>query len=113
MHLNELLADLLSASTGVSSMNEAITSRFAEHAKFNGYIFTSGFGVETALGISMYWAFKVITNIKETAISMQLSGEVCLGLFKACWIFQKLREDPRAQQMPEELQTIMVIVSTV
>lgn len=113
MHLNELLADLLSTSTGVSSMNEAITSRFAEHAEFNGYIFTTGFGVEIALGISMYWTFKAIANIEETAISKQLSAEACLCLFKACWIFQKFREDSRAQHMPKELQEIMVMVSTV
>lgn len=110
MHLDELLADLLSTSTGVSSMNEEITSRFAEHA---GYGFTTGFGVEIALGISMYWTFKATANIKETAISKQLSAEVCLCLFKACWIFQKFREDSRAQHMPKELQEIMVMVSTV
>lgn len=112
MHLDELLSDFLST-TGVDSMNDAITARFAEHDEFNGCVFTTGFGVEVALGISMYWTFKTITNIKETAISKQLSGEVCFGLFKACWIFQKFREDPRVQQMPRELQEIMVIVSTV
>lgn len=112
MHLNELLSEFLST-TGVNSMNEAITTRFAEHDGFNGGVFTTGFGVEITLGVSMYWTFKAITNIKETAISKQLSGEVCFGLFKACWIFQKFREDPRAQQMPKELQGIMVTISTV
>lgn len=112
MYLQELLADLLST-TGADSMNEAITSRFAEHANANECVFTTGFGMEIALGISMYWTFKAIANIKETAISKQLSGEVCLALFKACWIFQKFQGDPRAQRMPKVLQEILVTISTV
>lgn len=112
MYLDELLDDLLST-TGADSICDAITNKFAEHAESHRRAFVTGFTVETALRISMYWTFKAIDNIKETQISKNLSDEGCLGLFKAYWIFQKFQEDPRAQQMLQEFQAIMVAVSTV
>lgn len=111
-YIDELLADLLSA-TGDDSMDEAVTRKFAEYAEFNGAAFPTAFRIETALRISMYWTFNAIANIKGTQFSKQLSDEDCLSLFKAYWIFQNFREDPRVKQMPKEFQAIMVAVSTV
>lgn len=109
---DELLADLLSTA-GEDSMGDEITGRFTEHAEFNGCVFITGFPLEIALRISMYWTFKATAGIRETQISKNFSDEEWLGLLKAYWIFQKLQEDPRSQKMPKEFQAIMVAISTV
>ncbi|KAG0126667.1 hypothetical protein HOY82DRAFT_627089 [Tuber indicum] len=108
-HLEQLLSLLTSGADGI--VDDSIVIKFNENSAINGGAFTIDFKLDTVLKSCMYWIYKASSDIKNAGISGTPTAEGWLNLIKSYWIFSKIREDPRSEQMVKELQAILALVS--